>query len=76
MHSGPLTGVLISKFLALALGGASLYLEKRHLLHWYCIGRIIGMHEYSYESIRYIRAFRRCPWLISNPPASANRFMA
>jgi Domain of unknown function (DUF5658) len=34
MHAGPQTGVLISKLLALALGGACLYLKKRHLLRW------------------------------------------
>jgi hypothetical protein len=39
MHAGPVTGVLISKILALALGGACLYLKKTHLLrfanYWY-----------------------------------------
>lgn len=34
MHAGPVAGVLVSKLLALALGGACLYLGKRHLLRW------------------------------------------
>jgi uncharacterized protein DUF5658 len=34
MHAGPFTGVFLSKLLALGIGGACLYLKKRHLLRW------------------------------------------
>jgi hypothetical protein len=34
MHAGPVTGLLVSKLLALALGAACFYLRKRHVLRW------------------------------------------
>jgi hypothetical protein len=34
MHAGPATGVMISKLIALALGGLCLYLKKQHLIRW------------------------------------------
>jgi len=34
MHAGPGTGVLLSKLLALGLGGLCVYLRKHHLIRW------------------------------------------
>jgi Domain of unknown function (DUF5658) len=34
MNAGPMAGVLASKLLALALGGACVYFRRRHLLRW------------------------------------------
>ena len=34
MQAGPATGVMISKLIALALGGLCLYLKKQHLIRW------------------------------------------
>jgi Domain of unknown function (DUF5658) len=34
MHAGPFLGLFLSKSVALGLGGACLYLKKRHLLRW------------------------------------------
>jgi len=34
MHAGPAAGVLVSKFLALGLGGICLYYKKNHLIRW------------------------------------------
>ena len=34
MHTGPAAGVLVSKFLALGLGGICLYYKKNHLIRW------------------------------------------
>ena len=34
MHAGPATGVVISKLIALALGGICIYLRKQHLVKW------------------------------------------
>jgi len=34
MHAGPATGVLVSKLVALGLGGLCVYLKKQHLIRW------------------------------------------
>jgi hypothetical protein len=34
MHAGPVTGVAISKLVALGLGGLCVYLKKHHLIRW------------------------------------------
>ena len=34
MHAGPATGVMISKLIALALGGLCLYLKRQHIIRW------------------------------------------
>lgn len=34
MHTGPAMGVLVSKLLALALGGLCVYKRKYHLIRW------------------------------------------
>jgi hypothetical protein len=34
MHAGPTTGVVVSKVLALALGGLCIYTGKSHLIRW------------------------------------------
>ena len=34
MHAGPTTGVVLSKILALALGGLCIYIGKFHLIRW------------------------------------------
>jgi len=34
MHAGPATGVIVSKLLALALGGVCVYARKLHLIRW------------------------------------------
>jgi len=34
MHAGPAAGVAASKLIALALGGACVYLKKQHLIRW------------------------------------------
>jgi len=34
MHAGPGTGVMLSKLLALGLGGLCVYLRKHHLIRW------------------------------------------
>ncbi len=34
MHAGPATGVLLSKLVALGLGGYCVYTRKMHLLKW------------------------------------------
>jgi hypothetical protein len=34
MHWGPATGVVLSKLLALALGGLCVYLKKKKLIRW------------------------------------------
>ena len=34
MHAGPVTGVAVSKFVALGLGGLCVYLKKHHLIRW------------------------------------------
>jgi len=34
MHAGPGTGVMLSKLLALGLGGLCVYLRKNHLIRW------------------------------------------
>jgi len=34
MRAGPLTGVLVSKLLALLLAAGCLYFQKRHVLRW------------------------------------------
>lgn len=34
MHAGPATGVLVSKLVALGLGGVCVYLKKQHLIKW------------------------------------------
>jgi len=39
MHAGPMTGVAVSKLVALGLGGLCVYLKKQHLIrfasYWY-----------------------------------------
>ncbi len=34
MHSGPVAGVVVSKMLALGLGGICIYAKKHHLIRW------------------------------------------
>lgn len=34
MHAGPGMGVMLSKLLALGLGGLCVYLRKHHLIRW------------------------------------------
>lgn len=34
MHVGPVMGVMMSKLLALGLGGLCIYLKKQHLIRW------------------------------------------
>ena len=34
MHAGPVTGVAVSKLVALALGGVCIHLKKQHLIRW------------------------------------------
>ena len=34
MHAGPAAGVLVSKVLALGLGGVCVYYKKNHLIRW------------------------------------------
>ena len=34
MHAGPATGVLLSKVVALGLGGLCVYLKRTHLIRW------------------------------------------
>jgi hypothetical protein len=34
MHAGPITGVAVSKLVALGLGGLCVYLKKPHLIRW------------------------------------------
>jgi Domain of unknown function (DUF5658) len=34
MHAGPATGVIVSKVLALGIGGLCIYLNKSHLIRW------------------------------------------
>ena len=34
MHAGPAAGVLLSKALALVLGGVCIYLNKQYLIRW------------------------------------------
>jgi hypothetical protein len=34
MHAGPTTGVVLSKLVALGLGGVCVYLKKQHLIRW------------------------------------------
>ena len=34
MHAGPGTGVMLSKLLALGLGGVCVYLRKHNLIRW------------------------------------------
>lgn len=34
MYAGPVTGVAVSKLLAVALGGVCVYLRKQHLIRW------------------------------------------
>lgn len=34
MHAGPATGVVMSKLLALALGGVCIHFQKHHVLRW------------------------------------------
>jgi hypothetical protein len=34
MHAGPATGVVLSKILALVLGGVCIYWKKQNLLRW------------------------------------------
>ncbi len=34
MHAGPTAGVLLSKLLAILLGGLCIYAKKTHLLRW------------------------------------------
>ena len=43
MHAGPTTGVVLSKILALALGGLCIYVGKCHLIRWisYWYGALI-----------------------------------
>ena len=44
MHAGPATGVVLSKVLALALGGLCIYTGKSHLIRWisYWYGGLIA----------------------------------
>jgi hypothetical protein len=34
MHAGPVTGVALSKLVAIGLGGLCVYLKKQHLIRW------------------------------------------
>lgn len=34
MHAGPAAGVVVSKVVALGLGGLCVYLRKQHLIRW------------------------------------------
>ena len=34
MHAGPATGVVVSKLVALGLGGLCIYMQKPHLIRW------------------------------------------
>jgi hypothetical protein len=34
MHAGPLNGVIVSKVLALAIGGFCIYTNKNHVIRW------------------------------------------
>jgi hypothetical protein len=34
MHAGPVTGVAVSKLVALVLGGVCIHLKKQHLIRW------------------------------------------
>ncbi len=34
MHAGPVTGVALSKLLALAVGGLCVWAKKEHLIRW------------------------------------------
>jgi len=34
MHAGPAAGVMVSKVLALGLGGLCIYYRKNHLIRW------------------------------------------
>ena len=44
MHAGPTAGVVLSKVLALALGGVCIYTGKSHLIRWisYWYGGLIA----------------------------------
>ena len=44
MHAGPTAGVVLSKVLALALGGVCIYAGKSHLIRWisYWYGGLIA----------------------------------
>ena len=44
MHAGPTAGVVLSKVLALALGGVCIYAGKSHLIRWisYWYGGVIA----------------------------------
>jgi len=43
MHAGPTTGVILSKVLALGIGGLCVYLQKEHVIRWisYWYGGIV-----------------------------------
>jgi hypothetical protein len=43
MLAGPATGVMLSKLVALALGGVCIWLHKQHLLRWanYWFGALV-----------------------------------
>ena len=43
MHAGPAAGVIVSKVLALGIGGLCVYLHKEHVIRWisYWYGGIV-----------------------------------